>query len=1055
MSQLPASDPNPNRFPRPTMRPTKNILVVEDDLIVAQDLKGTLENLGYAVPDTSRNVDEALQTLAEYPVDLVLLDITMPGSRNGIDLANLLNERGVPFVFLTAHSDARTLERAKATRPYGYLVKPFHNADIGPNVEIALYRHANEQLEKKLAVERIEKEQALAQLRLRFVEEERELLFELSNAIATVRETKDLLPVLREKLQPIFRFSEAVIAVRTDDRHYQYKVWLPSQEASHLGGPPLGGIPHPRYLGPEAMQAEDGFGAWLSGSARVFRLEAGSTSRPDGPHERMMIDLGRTEALGSPLCNQGEPFGFLWFCYPPATLPPEKMPLFQAVADQLSVAMRNVLAYEEISRREKEKTLLLEISEALSNIREKRALVGVLDACVPPLLGGAGQKSGLFVLDADGRHHSDWMVAFTDGSHAINQQLAQRLPEKFRHATTSVAYLADQPGAGRYDWRSLLEKGYDHPHRPTMWETGLFHGLAAPLRYGEKTLGMFALHTNRAEEFSDRQLPLFEAVCSLIAVAVANLLATDELVEQRELRELRLAVNNAVVTLQDPEAIFTAIAGAVNRVIPLDTFGVWQSEPGGQVPDLRFFTKTGDQFQPTSPAPSHPPRPAPLESPATWMANLTRVPAGPLINTGEAYLEHCRNNPTARWAHETFGVRSSVSIPILLRNRPPCLLLLGSRSPYAFVEKDLETMLAICPQIVLSLENRFAFEQVSALQARLAQENVYLQEEIKHTSNPEEMVGESASLRAVSEKIRQVARTDATVLIEGETGTGKELVARAIHQASRRKDQILVKVNCATLPRELIESELFGHEKGSFTGAFERRTGKFELAHGGTLFLDEIGEMPLELQTKLLRVIQEREFERLGGNTPVKVDVRILVATNKHLEKEAVAGRFRSDLFFRLNVFPITVPPLRERREDIALLAMHFATKAGKKMGKTIRGITPQALQEMMAHPWYGNIRELEHVIEHSVIVAPSDQLTLGRPLRPEGPAEPPTYPETREMPTLADHEKAHILAALRRTNGRVRGIGGAAALLGIKPTTLESRMEKLGIVKERGFRSS
>lgn len=315
------------------------------------------------------------------------------------------------------------------------------------------------------------------------------------------------------------------------------------------------------------------------------------------------------------------------------------------------------------------------------------------------------------------------------------------------------------------------------------------------------------------------------------------------------------------------------------------------------------------------------------------------------------------------------------------------------------------------------------------------------------TYNFEEIIGQSKPLKAMFEHIVLVSRTDTTVLLLGETGTGKELIARAIHNLSPRKTKPLVKLNCAALPAQLIESELFGHEKGAYTGATDKRIGKFEIANGGTLFLDEIGELPLESQVKLLRVLQEREVERLGSNKVIKIDVRIIAATNRDLEQEVAAGRFRSDLYFRLNVFPIDVPPLRERKEDIPLLAYHFLQKMEKKLGKEIRGISNKVLQQLTAYDWPGNIRELEHVIERNAILCKGDtlkELYLSRSQQVK-----PTAATTFTLQTWEEHEKEYILFVLAKCNGRVSGAKGAARILNIPPTTLESRMKKLGIKKQ------
>jgi formate hydrogenlyase transcriptional activator len=332
-------------------------------------------------------------------------------------------------------------------------------------------------------------------------------------------------------------------------------------------------------------------------------------------------------------------------------------------------------------------------------------------------------------------------------------------------------------------------------------------------------------------------------------------------------------------------------------------------------------------------------------------------------------------------------------------------------------------------------------------QAKLQAQNQYLQEEIKHNHNFEEIISKSKNFHKVLQQIEQVASTDATVLIMGESGTGKELIARAVHNISNRSKRPLVKVNCATLPANLIESELFGHEKGAFTGAMERKIGRFELADGGTIFLDEIGELPIELQSKLLRVLQEGEFERLGNPKTMKVNVRVIAATNRNLEIAIEKKEFREDLFYRLNVFPVITPPLRDRKEDIPLLVTHFIHKYEMKMGKKITGIAPDVMEALSKYDWPGNIRELENLIERALILTAGNTLENGNwvPMK-----KATTTNGKAPAQKLEDIEREHIAAVLKQTNWKVSGEKGAAKMLGLNATTLEARMKKLGIVREK-----
>ncbi|TAM83059.1 MAG: PAS domain S-box protein [Acidobacteria bacterium] len=387
------------------------------------------------------------------------------------------------------------------------------------------------------------------------------------------------------------------------------------------------------------------------------------------------------------------------------------------------------------------------------------------------------------------------------------------------------------------------------------------------------------------------------------------------------------------------------------------------------------------------------------------------------------------------------GVLSACRIPLIHRDRVLGTLNLASLQEGAFSDEEVSLLGQIANQIALALRNAISFRQLSELKEKLADEKQYLEAEIRSRSNFGEIVGQSAALKQVLEQVETVAPTDSTVLILGETGTGKELIARAIHGLSRRREEAFITVNCSALPAGLLESELFGHEKGAFTGSTSRKIGRLELAHRGTLFLDEVGDIPLDLQPKLLRALQERQFERLGSSQTINVDVRLLAATNRDLEMMVDGGRFRSDLYYRLNVFPIMLPPLRERAGDISLLARYFLEKYSRRMGKKIDSISSEVLHGLSRYSWPGNIRELEHYIERAVI------LTTG-PLLQVPPLESKFKKKSKPASanTLADAEREHILRILRETNGIVGGPRGAAARLGLKRTTLASKMQRLGI---------
>ncbi len=388
------------------------------------------------------------------------------------------------------------------------------------------------------------------------------------------------------------------------------------------------------------------------------------------------------------------------------------------------------------------------------------------------------------------------------------------------------------------------------------------------------------------------------------------------------------------------------------------------------------------------------------------------------------------------------GILSAMLCPLIVRGSPYGFLALGSKRRNAFSERDLSFAEQIGFHVSQAIANLTAYDEIRVLKEQLEQENVYLRDERKASVDFNTLVGESPALQKTLKAIEHVAPTDSTVLILGETGTGKELVAQAVHQLSARKDRPLIVVNCAALPPTLIESELFGHEKGAFTDATARKLGRFELAHTGTIFLDEIGELPVELQAKLLRVLETQEIQRVGGTATITLDVRIVAATNVNLEQAVAGGRFRSDLYYRLNVFPLRLPPLRERREDISILVRHFVKKYAQRHRIPITRIPAGTLKALAAYDWPGNIRELEHVIERAIIISQGPVLHLDGVASTE-PATQGTAPAPR---TLAEAERTHILDALTHTNWVLAGPSGAATRLGMKRSTLQHRMKKLGI---------
>src|SRR6266851_1270897 len=492
-----------------------------------------------------------------------------------------------------------------------------------------------------------------------------------------------------------------------------------------------------------------------------------------------------------------------------------------------------------------------------------------------------------------------------------------------------------------------------------------------------------------------------------------------------------LAVSEAIGSHRDLSALFHELAGRLHQVVRFDYLGLALHEATSNT--LRIHLLEGTE-------------PVPLPSPP--VVPLEEEPAGWVWQTQQAWIfsnvPEEKRWPRALERAKRYGVQSSCHLPLTTARRRLGILVFACKQPYAYETADVSFLQLVANQVAVSVENALVFQEIEALRDQLSKENAYLEEEARTEHNFGEIIGESAALRRVLKEVETVAPTASTVLILGETGTGKELIASALHDLSPRRARTLVKLNCAAIPTGLLESELFGHEKGAFTGAIAHKVGRFELAHQGTLFLDEVGDIPPELQPKLLRALQEQEFERLGSTRTVRVDVRLVAATNRDLAQMVGDGRFRSDLYYRLNVFPVVLPPLRERPEDIPMLARHFTQRFARRMGRRIETIPAAVMDALVAYPWPGNVREIQNVIERAVILSPGPALHIPPDdLKPgAGPADEPAGAPV----TLADAEREHILGVLRETGWVVGGPKGAAARLGMKRSTLQKKMKKLGI---------
>jgi formate hydrogenlyase transcriptional activator len=580
-------------------------------------------------------------------------------------------------------------------------------------------------------------------------------------------------------------------------------------------------------------------------------------------------------------------------------------------------------------------------------------------------------------------------------------------------------------------------------------QAGLQSVCAFPLTTAHRRLGSLVIASVHRGAYSEDEVRFCSLVANQIALAMDDAINFRASQRAQERLELLLDLTNRVVSNLNLRDVLREISANIRRVMQCDGVGVDLPSPVDK--KLRLY------------ALDFPDNPGIIqegfEPPADEKASALLVfQSGEPVILSEGQIEQEPSMPG-------FGIKSLAHVPMIGRAGVVGVLSLGSWREHAFSEDDLAFLGQIARQVAIAIENAWAFGEVSDLKNKLTLEKLYLQNEIRSELKFEEIVGKSEALRRVLQQVETVAPTDSTVLIYGETGTGKELIARAVHNLSARLSNSFVKLNCAAIPTGLLESELFGHERGAFTGAISQRVGRFELAHRGTMFLDEIGEVPLELQPKLLRVLQEREFERLGSTRTLRTDARLIAATNRDLEALVADQKFRSDLYYRLNVFPVRVPALRERPEDIPLLVRHFVQQFSRNMSKAIDTIASDTMTALVKYPWPGNIRELQNVIERAVILTKGPVLNVaGDDLRvpngsalspaasPAGQAGPVSQPtssngDPRNMRAILDEaERKEILSVLEQTNWIVAGPNGAASRLGMKRSTLQSRMQKLGI---------
>lgn len=867
---------------------------------------------------------------------------------------------------------------------------------------------------------------------------EQELLLKLSCDITSVKDREGLLKTLKLNLKKMFNFKRLTILTMNEGDHTP-QIFLstdPTAESISLAkyNP---GTTYEYYSNYFNKVAE------VEGVVLFNIKEISGENQPAGNQQQPASGIGKR--IGIALRKDRRNIGALFIDPGDSTEHTEhELEIIKGISYQLSTVVSNILANENIQKREHERTLFLSLSVDIAEVRTNSQLLKVINHRLKHLL-----------------KFSHAMVATINEDYTVSRFL---LDPEYQVASYARFPIQDDifdkciltPDPLIFDLEALTNsRNGDLPlYLKINYESGLKKAVIIRFSKSENVFGFWILLFDHDLVFDKEKQNLIKGISHQISIAVSNIVANGEITKREEEKSRLLAFSNALASVKSIREISSVINAHLTEWGIIEDYCMHIINDDKVTHSLYLYGQEAlwtklPQFKEIK-AGKYPVADGIMDG----MISASRL----MTHNLQKYDDR---NDLPRYVKywKLAGMSKIASIPVSMGNELIGVLILKLSVPFTKLPNQLGLLTSICSQIAIAVSNLSANEKINKQLAEINQykgqledQTSYLKEEIEITQNYGDIIGESLAIRKTFKLVSQVAMSDSTVLIQGETGTGKELVARAIHNTSPRKDKLMVKVNCAALPPNLIESELFGHERGSFTGATEQRIGKFELAKNSTFFLDEIGEMPLDLQVKLLRALQEKEIERVGGNKTIKVDVRIVAATNRDLVKEVAEGRFRSDLYYRLNIFPISLPPLRDRKEDIPLLASYFVRRFAKKAGRQITTFSDIAMHHMMQYNWPGNVRELEHVIERCVLLSSGDAIKFADLLPLSRPASPDPVAFETTLKTIDENERDHILRILKYCGGKIAGNSGAAQILGVPAGTLYSKLKKLGIKREHSI---